>query len=1006
MPADQKTDDVELRLLRLSAVRCLIYCAVFWVLQVPMWLAPGHEYADRTASADLRLSLLLDIAFSIALLMAAFRLTEFLRANEERRAAAALRQAGEDDAAGAKVRAARARRHGRILLGGYLLAAAALLNLAEAAVLWGRFAPDGDALDGFRSAWVWYLTPVIVGLTIAGGVLMLSVLRRAGVPLGDPMHRASLRAQAIPPKVGQGRDTVIACSGGGIRSASFCLGALQALMAAGVYRSSSAVVGVSGGGYMAAAFHFVGRHLTTNDPAPFEQGTPELTLMRRQTRYLLPHRTELFRGLLSVLWGVLVNVVMIAFALRALAWVLGWYLDRFDVVNTDGTNVVVDVPFFWTFIALAPWGFAVFLFLILEKGFDRFAQVTDDVRRGSRDILRWALTAGTVTTVLMLGVPYTLHLLNQLAGSDRTIPQAITVAVDPGLWSFATAVTVITALLALAKTLLTGLNRVGSQSKLVGKLVSKLRLVVAPWLGTAIILVVAFVVFVRWTSGYATRADWRDAWTTGLMFLLAAVVVRVFTDANRTSLHHFYRERLATAYLVQREDHTADIEPYIKPMRVSKYAGRNGGGGPELVMAAVANVADQQYVPSGRGCVPFIISASATGVVGDPSLPPSGTKPTRAYEDSADYDGRDLTVPAAMAISGAAFSPLTGRANARTRPVRVLLTVLNARLGVWLPNPYLTPPVLITRAREARTDYKAYRKAGADGPEALQAYVAQRTADGLTPAPNLWKVRGWELLARTISVSGKPGPYRLLREAFGQPSLYDRKLYVTDGGHYDNLGLLEALRRRPDRIVAIDASADHENSFGTLAEAIATARMDLGVEITFNTKKMRSTVDADGGTSRAEEAWAIGQAVYSNGDRCVIYLLKALLIADLSTDLEHYKLKNPDFPRRSTGDQLYDEWDFEAYRYLGNTLAYKMLDETGLGQAAAAERPPMPEPPPPEPMVLSGLTPSVPRDGESVESAESTESADTSATATVTRLRKRKSKRMSLVKSDGHPPQD
>ncbi|WP_109509554.1 hypothetical protein [Nocardioides speluncae] len=931
MAADPKTDDVELRLLRLSAVRCLLYCALFLVLQVPMWLAPGHENADRTASADLRLSLLLDIAFSIALLMAAFRLTEFLRANEERRTTAAVRRAGEDAAAADAARDGRDRRFRRIRLGGSLLAVAALLNLAEAAVLWGRFAPDGDPLDGFRSAWVWYLTPVIVGLTVAGGVLVASVLRRAGVPLGDPMHRAALRAQAIPPKIGQGRDTVIACSGGGIRSASFCLGALQALMAAGVYRGASAVVGVSGGGYMAAAFHYVGRHLTPADPAPFEQGTPELTLMRRQTRYLLPHKTELFRGLLSILWGVLVNVVMIAFALRALSWVLGWYLDRYDVVITDGTNVVVNVPFLWAFVALAPWGFAVLLFLILEKGIDRFAQVTDDVRRGSRAILRLALSAGTVTTVLMLGVPYTLHLLNQLAGSERTLPKAITVVVEPGLWGYATAISVITALLALAKTLLTGLNRVGSQSRLVGKVLSKLRLVVAPWLGTAIILVVAFVVFVRWTSGYATRADWRDAWTTGLMFLLAAVVVRVFTDANRTSLHHFYRERLATAYLVQREDHTADVEPYTKPLRVSKYAGRNGGGGPELVMAAVANVADQQYVPSGRGCVPFIISASATGVIGDPSLPPRGTKPTRAYEDSADYDGRDLTVPAAMAISGAAFSPLTGRANARTRPVRVLLTVLNARLGVWLPNPYLTPPELITRARAARAEYKTYRKADADGPKALEEYVATRTADGLTPVPSLWKLRGWELLARTISVAGKPGPYRLLREAFGQPSLYDRKLYVTDGGHYDNLGLLEALRRRPDRIVVIDASADDENSFGTLAEAIATARMDLGVEITFDTSKMRSTVDADGGTHRAEEAWAVGHALYSNGDRCVIYLLKALLTDGLSTDVEHYKLKNPEFPRRSTGDQLYDEWDFEAYRYLGNTLAYKMLDETGLG---------------------------------------------------------------------------
>src|SRR5205085_323658 len=49
-------------------------------------------------------------------------------------------------------------------------------------------------------------------------------------------------------------DLVIACSGGGIKSASFCLGALQHLGQAGIYPRADAVVGVSGGGYAAAAY--------------------------------------------------------------------------------------------------------------------------------------------------------------------------------------------------------------------------------------------------------------------------------------------------------------------------------------------------------------------------------------------------------------------------------------------------------------------------------------------------------------------------------------------------------------------------------------------------------------------------------------------------------------------------------------------------------------------------------------------------------------------------------
>jgi len=50
-------------------------------------------------------------------------------------------------------------------------------------------------------------------------------------------------------------------------------------------------------------------------------------------------------------------------------------------------------------------------------------------------------------------------------------------------------------------------------------------------------------------------------------------------------------------------------------------------------------------------------------------------------------------------------------------------------------------------------------------------------------------------------------------------------------------------------------------------------------------------------------------------------------VPDLTWDVEHYAHDNPEFPRRSTGDQFYDEWDFEAYRELGHTLADRMLAE-------------------------------------------------------------------------------
>jgi hypothetical protein len=259
----------------------------------------------------------------------------------------------------------------------------------------------------------------------------------------------------------------------------------------------------------------------------------------------------------------------------------------------------------------------------------------------------------------------------------------------------------------------------------------------------------------------------------------------------------------------------------------------------------------------------------------------------------------------------------------------VLLTILNARLGVWLPNPYGQPPRTIIRARELRLQYEADKRQGT-------ATAAQQR-----------KLQATELAARLLSVASKPGPYRLLREAFGNPSLYDRKLYVTDGGHYDNLGLIEALRRRPDRIIVIDASNDAENRFSALADAIATARMDLGVELKVEVKPLKSTSDG-----RAASASALGTAIHPDNHVTDVVFLKALLVDDLSWDLEHYALQNKEFPRRSTGDQLYDEWDFEAYRELGHTLAMRMVEDYELH--APEESEPAPEE---EPETVPVLTP-------------------------------------------------
>jgi hypothetical protein len=278
-------------------------------------------------------------------------------------------------------------------------------------------------------------------------------------------------------------------------------------------------------------------------------------------------------------------------------------------------------------------------------------------------------------------------------------------------------------------------------------------------------------------------------------------------------------------------------------------------------------------VPAKRGCTPFVFDGHTIGLT-DPLLPwGSALAPSRLYEYVADRRYRDATVPAALAMSGAAFSPLAGRENVRVGPYRMVLALANARLGVWLPNPLWIDEVsVLQRLVQVRSPEAAAAWRQLDAGDQLEllshlhdwdkAWLHDQLSDGRGPVPferptfasKRTDERTAEQRAEVIGTSGrwffkvlewfrgdiaKPGPYRLLKEAIGQPSIYDRSLYITDGGHYDNLGLIEALRRKPDKIYVLDASADPEDTFRALGLAIATARMDLDCEITFDPRVMR-----------------------------------------------------------------------------------------------------------------------------------------------------------------------
>src|SRR5215207_8570784 len=153
-------------------------------------------------------------------------------------------------------------------------------------------------------------------------------------------------------------------------------------------------------------------------------------------------------------------------------------------------------------------------------------------------------------------------------------------------------------------------------------------------------------------------------------------------------------------------------------------------------------------------------------VAPDMEAAPAAHVPMADFERLAGQ-GRS-TIMATVAMSGAAVSPMAGRFASQVAPFRLLLTLMNVRLGMWIPNPlwgwHPAGPVAAKSRHEAR----------------------------------LWEVLlGWP---RMGWLGRRPGSAQVLVEAIGRSALTDRWIYVSDGGHLDNTGLVEAVRMsgRPD----------------------------------------------------------------------------------------------------------------------------------------------------------------------------------------------------------------
>ena len=217
-----------------------------------------------------------------------------------------------------------------------------------------------------------------------------------------------------------------------------------------------------------------------------------------------------------------------------------------------------------------------------------------------------------------------------------------------------------------------------------------------------------------------------------------------------------------------------------------------------------------------------------------------------------------VTLGTAMAISGAAANPKMG---CHSSPiVTFLLTLLNGRLGVWTGNP-----------RNDRTWRHSH-------PQGFRLF----------PMP--------------------------LLEAFGQTTSRGDYINLSDGGHVENLGLYELVRRGCRYIVALDAGADEHYAFEDLGNAIRKIRVDLGVDITFEGFRI--------GEAEQTKYLALGQVKYEDRPFGELLYVKPIVRGrDEPIDVQQYHRCHPAYPQESTVDQWFTESQFESYRALGEYIA-------------------------------------------------------------------------------------
>ena len=369
-----------------------------------------------------------------------------------------------------------------------------------------------------------------------------------------------------------------------------------------------------------------------------------------------------------------------------------------------------------------------------------------------------------------------------------------------------------------------------------------------------------------------------------LIIFAGAVVVfsllGTMVNSNRISPHYFYRDRLTEAYLktdarITRSDpHQRQGMPLVsvrnsENLRLADLGKNNHRAPYHIIVAALNLQGSDELNRKTMLSEHFIFTKNYIG------SRVTGYVPTDRYRGGETKLARAMTISAAAAGSAMGYHSFWAQAFATT--------LFNVRLGYWMANPWL------------------YCKSDRN-PE-----------QGMT----FW-------------------PWWLGKELLGRFTARGRIVNLSDGGHTgDNLGLLPLLQRRCRVIVVCDGEADPEYGFESFNNAVRMAFIEENIEIDIDLTAIVPEKNKDGSSQLSKKSVAEGKISYPKtadqdpSEGRLLYLKASINepAQEVPVHINNYHKNHPDFPHQSTGDQFFDDAQFEAYRALGEHLGKQALAE-------------------------------------------------------------------------------